>query len=46
MRGYDSFKSAPVPKARADDTFTAFLYADTDRKGLHHCRSTRRSSKS
>lgn len=28
MRGFDSYKSAPVPRARADDTFTAILYAD------------------
>ena len=46
MRGYDSGKSAPVPRARGDDFVTAIFDADIYRKGLRYCRSTPRSSKS
>ena len=38
--------SAPTPRARGDDFFTADFYADNDRKELHLCRSTPKSSKS
>ena len=39
--------SAPTPKARGDDIFTADFYADNDRKGkTAGCRSTPKSSKS
>gem|GEM_PF-802820 len=39
MRGIDNMLS-PVPKARADDIFTAYLYADNDGKDLSaECRS-------
>ncbi len=46
MSDSDNFKTVPVPKARADDLSTAIFYADADRKGLHTCRSTPKSSKS
>ena len=48
MRGYDGFKSEPIPRARADYiTFTAVFYADTDRKeNSAVCRSTPKSLKS
>lgn len=37
----------PVPKARADDIFTAVFNADTDRKGIFAvCKSTPESLKS
>ncbi len=46
MSDSDNFKTVPVPRARGDDIFTAIFDADADRKGLHTCRSTPKSSKS
>lgn len=44
---YGYFMPAPVPRARGDDVFTAFLDADTNRKEMSaNCRSTRENSKS
>lgn len=47
MRGFESFKPVPVPRARGDDIFTADFCADTARKDkTAYCSLTPGSSKS